>query len=289
MSGRVGAQAQAHDPVHSVQRGRGGPARARGPTPRRMRPRPTAFRRCWCWTTAPARSPARRCKGRASSRDSGMHCWPRSRPRRRQRAQRLQDRDRPPELPALRRSGVQLRPARPGATTTLTTRRPTPTTRPSRRPETGRGRHGGDGLRAREPAGASCPADREREPEKMPTKPSAGPEHATEGHERRSGRRRSRSRPRCLSPAPPGRVTVQVVSNPPPRVVNGGHREPLRPEHPEQVLRDLGRRVLLEDPHAPIAGDVVLEALELDAPVARDVDDPERREVRAARCRGTRG
>ena len=40
--------------------------------------------------------------------------------------------------------------------------------------------------------------------------------------------------------------------------------------------------MLLEDPHAAVAGDVVLEALELDAAVARDVDDPERREVREA-------
>ena len=40
--------------------------------------------------------------------------------------------DRPPQLPALRRAGVQLRPALRGATTTPTTRRSTPTTKPCR-------------------------------------------------------------------------------------------------------------------------------------------------------------
>src|SRR6185436_13311255 len=66
---------------------------------------------------------------------------------------------------------------------------------------------------------------------------------------------------------------------PAPNVVERTDFQPLWLEQFEQVLGDSGGGVLLEDPHVAVAGDVVLEALELDAPVGRHVADGERGKV----------
>ena len=63
-------------------------------------------------------------------------------------------------------------------------------------------------------------------------------------------------------------------------VVDRSHLELLGLQHPPEVAGDAGGRVLLEDADAAVAGDVVLEALELDAAVARDVGEPEQRVIR---------
>ena len=92
--------------------------------------------------------------------------------RRRQRCAARQERHRPPQLPALRRAGVQLRPAAAG----LQPHPPLPERhlrqgRPGR-PEAGLRGHGRDGVGAGEPAGAAA-ARTEAEPEAVPTRPSA--------------------------------------------------------------------------------------------------------------------
>src|SRR3990172_11329628 len=61
----------------------------------------------------------------------------------------------------------------------------------------------------------------------------------------------------------------------PPHVVNGANGERAWREQPEQILGDAGGRVLLENGDVAKAGDVVLEALELDALPLGNVGNPE--------------
>src|SRR5262249_28101379 len=72
------------------------------------------------------------------------------------------------------------------------------------------------------------------------------------------------------------------------RVVDRCDLQTLRSQHLVEVLRDSGRGVLLKDADAPVAVDVILEALELDAPVGRDVCDAEGRKVRQPAIRAHR-
>ena len=67
---------------------------------------------------------------------------------------------------------------------------------------------------------------------------------------------------------------------PAPDVIDRGDLERLRLQYLKEILRDLGGRVLLEDPDVAIARDVVLEALKLDAPVRGDVVEAKRGKIR---------
>ena len=108
-------QAEAHDPVHPVQRRRGGPARLAGLRRPRTRRRRTAFRRCWCWTTAPAPIMGQALQGR----DELADLWQRPAgagglARCRQRAHGDEERHRPSRFIPYGVPGLQLRPGPAG-------------------------------------------------------------------------------------------------------------------------------------------------------------------------------
>src|SRR5687767_11898239 len=85
-----------------------------------------------------------------------------------------------------------------------------------------------------------------------------------------------------MSPPPQsflGEHHCALCLEPAPYIVQRADLEHLRLEQLEQVLGDSRSRVFLEDPHIPVAGHVILEALELHAPVGWGVFDGERSEI----------
>ena len=255
----------------SCSAGRKRDCSARGPTPRRMRRRPTASRRCWCWTTAPGAITGQALQGR----DELAGLW------------------KPLLAPVASLGADSVRDANKAGTDHLSF---LPYGVPGFNfDQLPRGYYHTHHSQS-DTYDKAVPGDLKQasavmavtalELANLPEPAAARPEARAGGGTypavvSRGGRRRA-----LTSGARQGHGAGGV--EPAARVVDGGDGEPPRPQHAEEVLGDLGRGVLLEDADAAVAGDVVLEALELDAAVARHVARCGAWRSRAGRCRGRR-